>query len=116
MTISGNDLAGVKQDQRVRVCEVGPFLVMKLRALGSRQEGKDAFDILYTLLHYDRGTAAAIAGFIAETQAHNSACPDALRCLEMHFGSEDALAPKKAAEFFPGPSSAREPPGVREQR
>src|ERR1700722_18238879 len=34
----------------------------------------------------------------------------------MHFGSEDALAPKKAAEFFPGPSSAREPPGVREQR
>jgi len=31
-----------------------------------RQQPKDAFDLLYTLMHYDRGLAVATATFAAE--------------------------------------------------
>jgi len=89
---------------------------MKLRAFLHREAGKDAFDILYTLLHYDRGTAAAIDAFGAETRAENAACPDALRCLAKHFHSEASLGPTRAAEFFPGPVTSNEPADFRFQR
>ncbi|MGD0261610.1 MAG: hypothetical protein ABSD29_17485 [Verrucomicrobiota bacterium] len=116
VTVTGKDLADNPQIATVRVCEVGPFLAMKLRAFIQREEGKDAFDILYTLLHYDRGTAAAVAAFVEETRAGNAACPDALRCLEKHFQSEASLAPTKAARFFPGPVTPNEPAGIGFQR
>jgi hypothetical protein len=116
VTITGQDLAGIRQTARVRVCEVGPFLAMKLRAFMQREEAKDVFDILYTLLHYDQGTAAAIAAFIEEIRAQNAACPDALRCLEKHFHSEVSLGPTKAGEFFPGPAAPNEPADLRFQR
>ena len=108
VTITGMDLTGVQQNLILRVCEVGPFLAMKLRAFASREQGKDAFDILYSLLHYDRGTEAAVSSFVEEVRADNAACPDALRCLELHFGSENSLAPRKAADFFPGPVSSND--------
>lgn len=70
MNISGVDLYGATQENlSIRVCEAGPFLAMKLRAFARRQAPKDAFDILYTLLHYDRGTAAAVEAFGEEVQA-----------------------------------------------
>jgi hypothetical protein len=116
VTVTGKDLADNTQIATVRVCEVGPFLAMKLRAFIQREEGKDAFDILYTLLHYDRGTAAAVAAFVEETRAGNAACPDALRCLEKHFHSEASLAPTKAARFFPGPATPNEPKDMHFQR
>jgi hypothetical protein len=116
VTITGMDLTGVQQNLILRVCEVGPFLAMKLRAFASREQGKDAFDILYSLLHYDRGTEAAVSSFVEEVRADNAACPDALRCLELHFGSEKSLAPRKAADFFPGPVSSNDLSDVREQR
>ena len=116
VTVTGKDLAGTPQTVTVRVCEVGPFLAMKLRAFFQREEGKDAFDILYTLLHYDRGTAAAVAAFIEETRVENAACPDALRCLEKHFHSEASLGPTKAAQFFPGPVAPNEAADVHFQR
>jgi len=116
VTVTGKDLADNPQIATVRVCEVGPFLAMKLRAFIQREEGKDAFDILYTLLHYDRGTAAAVAAFVEETRAGNAACPDALRCLEKHFQSEASLAPTKAARFFPGPATPNEPKDMHFQR
>ena len=116
VTVTGKDLADAPQTATVRVCEVGPFLAMKLRAFIQREAAKDAFDILYTLLHYDRGTAAAVAAFIEETRAGNTACSDALRCLEKHFHSEGSLGPTKAAQFFPGPVSPNESADIRFQR
>ena len=53
ITVSGVDLHGARQELTARVCEVGPFLALKLRAFCDRQQPKDAFDILYTLRHYD---------------------------------------------------------------
>jgi hypothetical protein len=114
--VSGVDLAGHRQTVTLRVCEVGPFLALKLRAFLHREQPKDAFDILYTLLHYDRGSTAAAAAFAEEARAQNTACPDALRSLQRHFDSESALGPSKAAQFFPGPATPGEPEDIRFQR
>jgi hypothetical protein len=113
---SGVDLAGHRQTATLRVCEVGPFLALKLRAFLNREQPKDAFDILYTLLHYDRGSTAAAAAFAEETRVRNTACPDALLCLQRHFVSETSLGPSKAAQFFPGPTTPGEPEDIRFQR
>ena len=114
--VTGADLAGDHQTATLRVCEVGPFLALKLRAFLHREQPKDAFDILYTLLHYDRGPAAAVAAFADEARAENTACPDALLCLQRHFDSEASLGPSKAAQFFPGPATPGEPADLRFQR
>ena len=106
--VKGTDLFGADQSLPIRICEVGPFLVMKLRAFASRQAPKDAFDLLYTLLHYDGGTEAAIAAFHAEGAASNLAFQDAATCLRQHFGNEDAAAPVRAAHFVYGPEAASE--------
>ncbi|MBN2234352.1 MAG: hypothetical protein JW706_04325 [Opitutales bacterium] len=102
VTLEGQDLFGGNQQTTARVCEVGPFLALKLRAFGSRQQGKDAFDILYTLKHYDRGFDAALEGFATEVDAGNPACPDALKALRDNFASEQAPGPTRAAHFLLG--------------
>jgi len=114
--VTGADLAGDHQTATLRVCEVGPFLALKLRAFLHREQPKDAFDILYTLLHYARCPAAAFSAFAEEIRAENSACPDALLCLQRHFDSEASLGPSKAAQFFPGPVTPSESADIRFQR
>lgn len=116
VTVEGIDLHGASQRLAVRVCEAGPFLTLKLRAFGSRQQPKDAFDILYTLRHYDHGTQAAIKAFAEEAQTGNPAFPDAFRCLEQHFNAEDSPAPVKAAHFVCGQPTASESSDVRFRR
>jgi len=100
--VRGVDLHGATQNLVARVCEVGPFLALKLRAFGDRQQPKDAFDLLYTLLHYDRGTEAAIASFAGEVRVGNTACPDALRSLTEYFAAESSPGPVKASHFVLG--------------
>lgn len=114
--IKGIDLHGAQQNQTIRVCEVGPFLALKLRAFFHRQQPKDAFDILYTVLHYDGGTEATIAGFAEEVRLKNPACMDALRTLEEHFSNESAPGPVKASHFVLGPASSQESEDIRYRR
>lgn len=114
--VTGLDLYGAEQRVTARVCEVGPFLTLKLRAFLHRQQGKDAFDLLYTLLHYDGGTDAAIAAFAAEVAAENPAMPDARRALETLFADENAPGPVKAAHFVHGASQPGESADLRMRR
>jgi hypothetical protein len=44
--IEGTDLDGAHVKERVRVCEVGPFLCLKLQAYQGRAEKKDLFDVI----------------------------------------------------------------------
>jgi hypothetical protein len=106
--VTGVDLHGAEQSLLARVCEAGPFLALKLRAFASRQQPKDAFDILYTLLHYDGGTRAAIEAFAEEVRAGNPACGDALRTLREHFATETSPGPVKASHFVLGEAGPRE--------
>ena len=114
--VTGIDLHGAEQKLTARVCEVGPFLALKLRAFCNRQQPKDAFDILYTLRHYDGGSAAAIAAFSEEVRLGNPACPDALRTLREHFSSETSPGPVKASHFVLGGIVPGESEDVRFQR
>jgi hypothetical protein len=116
VVVNGVDLQGARQELSVRICDAGPFLAMKLRAFAWRQAPKDAFDILYTLLHYDRGTNAAVTAFGEEVRAGNPACPDATACLKQHFRDEQSSAPIRAANFVLGPMVARESEDIRIQR
>ena len=100
--VTGVDLHGAEQKLSARVCEIGPFLALKLRAFYHRQQPKDAFDILYTILHYDGGTNAAIAAFSGEVRVGNPTCADALRTLREHFTTENLPGPVKASHFVLG--------------
>ena len=100
--IEGVDLHGSLQRLTLRVCEVGPFLALKLRAFARRQQPKDAFDILYTLRHYDGGAKSAADQFREEIAAANPATPEAVACLRQHFSSERSAAAVKAAVFVHG--------------
>ena len=106
--VGGVDLHGAEQKFYARVCEVGPYLALKLRAFCDRQQPKDAFDILYTIQHYDGGTDAAIAAFADEVRIGNAACADALRTLKEHFQNENAPGPVKASLFVLGEAAPGE--------
>lgn len=108
VTVTGVDLHGAEQNLTARVCEVGPFLALKLRAFCDRQQPKDAFDILYTILHYDGGIEAAIGAFAEEVHLGNPACTDALRTLREHFASETSPGPVKASHFVLGTAAPGE--------
>jgi len=104
--IEGADLFGARQKVTARVCDAGAFLVLKLRAFLHRQQGKDVFDLLYTMLHYDGGTQAAVESFAREAKAGNPAFADARAALENLFAGESSPAAVKAAHFVLGPPQA----------
>jgi hypothetical protein len=114
--VTGVDLYAAEQKLTARVCEVGPFLALKLRAFYDRQQPKDAFDILYTLRHYDGGTIAAVTAFAEEVRVGNPACPDALRSLKEHFIHESSPGPVKASHFVFGQTSPSQSEDVRFRR
>lgn len=104
MKVAGVDLFGAPQKVIARVCEIGPYLALKLRAFYHRQQPKDAFDIYYTLRHYDGGTNAALEAFGNEKRVGNRACQDAIQCLRAHFDQPHAAGPVRASHFILGPS------------
>ena len=102
IAVEGTDLHGATQRLRLRVCEAGPFLTLKLRAFANRQQPKDAFDILYTCLYYSAGASTAAAAFGAEASAKNTAFSDAAQALVDFFLSETASGPVQAERFLFG--------------
>lgn len=99
--IAGRDLDGARVAEAVKVCEVGPFLCLKLQAYAGRAERKDVFDVVHTFLNYDVGVEAAAAAFQAEAGV-NLALPVARRMLEERFGDEEAKGPTDYANFCLG--------------
>lgn len=116
MAVGGIDLHGAGQKLTARICEIGPFLALKLRAFLYRQQPKDAFDILYSVLHYDGSTEAAIASFTEEIRQGNTAAPDALQALRELFQDENSPGPVKASHFVLGAMRPHEAEDVRYRR
>lgn len=100
-TISGTDLFGASVRCQVRVCEAGPFIVLKLLAFAGRGQPKDAFDLHQVALHYDGGVAAVIAGFAAERDT-NSGFARARVALEQHFADIASSGAVRGAAFVFG--------------
>lgn len=114
--LNGNDFFGAQQNIHARVCEIGPFLVLKLRAFLNRQQPKDAFDILYTVKYYDKGPSEALKAFSEEANLNNPAMPEALQALETLFRNESSPGPAKASHFVLGPEGPGGTPQSAESR
>ncbi len=116
ISLSGKDLFGADQRITARVCEVGPYLALKLRAFKFRQQPKDAFDILYTVKHYDNGPEAAIAAFTEEVNVENPASADAIESLKDDFNDENSAGAVRAAHFILGEATRTEHEDVKLRR
>jgi hypothetical protein len=101
VTVSGRDAYGASQECRVKVCEIGPWLVLKLNAFAHRQQPKDAFDLYQGVLYYDRGRDAAATRF-KEEAALNPGHAQARAALGSFFASADDAGPIRCAEFMIG--------------
>ena len=101
--VVGADLYGAEQRCRVRVCEAGPYLILKLMAFARRKQPKDVFDLYQIALHYDGGVRAVAAAFAAEKDV-NPGFAIARATLAEHFMHRDASGPLRGAAFMVGES------------
>jgi len=101
MDVSGEDLYGAKVTEPVKVCEVGPFICLKLQAYHNRAQSKDVFDFVRAVRDYDGGTDAAVAGFRVESGC-NLAFDCAVHTLEERFGEATSKGPVQYADFCAG--------------
>lgn len=108
VTIEGTDLLGATVREKVRICEAGPFLCLKLAAYGQRAMGKDLFDIIQVVQSYDEGPGVAARLFRAEASS-NPAYPEAIRVLQERFTSITGKAAVHYAEFCVGAQSGTIP-------
>lgn len=99
--IAGKDLYGADVKERVKVCEVGPFICLKLQAYHNRAQSKDVFDFVRSVRDYDRGTEAVVAAFLAES-GRNLAFDLALHTLKDRFGEATSKGPVQYADFCAG--------------
>jgi hypothetical protein len=102
--ITAKDLSDVPGKCHVKVCEVGPFLCLKLRACGAdakERHGKDAFDIINVVQYYDQGIEAAFAAFAAE-RGVNPAFTEAVDVLSRKFADSQGMGPGEYAGFSLG--------------
>ena len=101
MDVSGKDLYGADVTEQVKVCEVGPFICLKLQAYHNRAQSKDVFDFVRAVRDYDEGTEAAVAAFLAES-GRNLAFECALHTLKDRFGEATSKGPVQYADFCAG--------------
>ena len=87
----------------VRICEIGPFLCLKLRAYGAgsaERDGKDVFDLVHAVQFYDHGPEAAMRAFAAERD-RNPIFAEAAGVLDSKFKNSNT-GPEDYAEFLLG--------------
>jgi hypothetical protein len=99
LPIKGRDVFGVIQDATVFVSGIGPLLVLKLNAFASRQQPKDAYDVVLATTHYRDGAATAVAEFQQEKAAGNRGYQFAAEALARYFMEADQSGPVRCAEF-----------------
>ena len=110
--VKGTDLLGAVVEELVKVCEIGPFLCLKLTGYAGRADSKDVFDIVYSVKNYDRGPDVAARLFREEANC-NPSYETALHILERRFLEKGAKGPTQYADFL---TSGLTSPEAREER
>ena len=106
--VSGHDAYGVRKTVNVPVSGIGPLLVLKINAFASREQPKDAYDILLSVSNYVGGFAAAITAFQEETNQGNTGYAYAVAALQRHFTADNQSGPLRCAAFAPADAASRE--------
>lgn len=99
VTIEDETPVGERARRDIRAAGPAAFVVLKAHALRLRGENKDAYDLVYVLIHYGRAPSVEVA----ERFASIAADPEARRALEIlaeDFATDEHLGPKRYAEFL----------------
>lgn len=90
----------------VRVANVLPYGVLKVHAFQDRHENKDAYDLVFTLLFYPGGPAAAGKAAARSPIADDPQVTAGLQLLDERFAAPDLDAPAAYATFVANPGDA----------
>jgi hypothetical protein len=92
----------------VRVANLLPYAVLKVLAFQDRHENKDAYDLVFTLLHYGAGPREA--GFIASASPvlEHAQVREALALMEERFSDTAQDGPRSYATFLASPGHDEE--------
>ena len=99
--IRGKDLYGADVTEKIKVCEVGPYICLKLQAYANRAQSKDVFDFVTVVKNYDKGVAEAVRLFRRE-QKENLSFEKAIEILKERFQDEKSKGPLQYADFCLG--------------
>lgn len=80
--VSGELLSGGRVDFNIRVCRPFPFVVLKALSFGNRAEGKDVYDLVYVLRHFQGGAKAVVSDAMADEIRE----PSVRHCMEVLSG------------------------------
>jgi hypothetical protein len=108
--IEGERLDGGGQSQvTVRVGNVLPYTVLKILAFQDRHENKDAYDLVFTLLHHQGGPRACGHAAAASPIARHAQVTSALTLLGERFRDTSQDGPNAYATFLatPGDNEAK---------
>ena len=99
ITIDDVTPSGERARREVRVAGPAAFVSMKAHAFRVRGANKDAYDLVYVLLHHGQEPVVSVAEAFA-VLAGESEAQEALRFLAEDFASVDHVGPKRHAEFL----------------
>jgi len=103
-TLEGERLdGGGRSKVAVRVANVLPYTVLKILAFQDRHENKDAYDLVFCLLHFGDGPEAAGGEAARSTVAHDPRVTDALALLAERFHDVEQDGPTAYAAFLAEP-------------
>lgn len=87
----------------LRVANVLPYVTLKVFAFQDRHENKDAYDLIYTLLHTPGGPHQAGVRAASSPVCHDPRVADALRLLQERFADIEQDGPTAYANFLAEP-------------
>lgn len=93
---------------RLRVANLVPYIVLKVFAFQDRHENKDAYDLVFTLLHTEGGPAATGARATSSPIAEAPQVTEAMALLEERFRDVGQDGPSAYALFLADPDGEDE--------
>lgn len=99
----------------VRVANLLPYAVLKVLAFQDRHENKDAYDLVFTLLHYGAGPREAGVKAAASSVVEHPQVREALALMEERFSDTAQDGPCSYATFLARPGDDEEAARLRMQ-
>jgi hypothetical protein len=99
----------------VRVANVLPYTVLKIFAFQDRHENKDAYDLVFTLLHHEGGPRVAGRAAAVSAVARHPQVTEALGLLEERFNDVGRDGPSAYASFLESPGGEEQKARLRQE-
>jgi hypothetical protein len=99
----------------VRMANVLPYTVLKIFAFQDRHQNKDAYDLVFTLLHQQEGPRAAGTAASGSPVATHPQVQEALALIEERFRAVGQDGPNAYASFLAAPDDEEETARLRQE-